>query len=201
VNPVMVPATRQLRRGKRERLVAAACSLIYRQGIDGTTLADIAEAADVPLGNVYYYFKTKDEILAAVVEARVAELRGALSALERAHRSPKARLKALLRFVASQGDSIAQFGCQYGALSTDLAKRTRGLDPDAARLMQALIEWAEVQFRAMGRSDASDLAMQFVAAYQGSAMVTNALGQPELMTRLGRRVERWINDLDREHTS
>src|SRR5271166_5138986 len=79
--------------GKRERLIAAACDLFYRQGIAGTTLAHIAEAAEVPLGNVYYYFKTKDDIVAAVVEARAEEIRSATEALQRRHGSPKARLK------------------------------------------------------------------------------------------------------------
>jgi AcrR family transcriptional regulator len=179
--------------------VDAACSLAYRQGIGRTTLADIAELADVPLGNVYYYFNTKDEIVAAVVEARVGELAAALLALDRAHRSPKARLKGLLRFVAAQGNSIAEFGCQYGSLCTDLVKRTGGADTDAARLMGTLVDWAEVQFRSMGRRDASDLAIQFVAAYQGSAVVTNALGQQELMARQARRVERWIDTVDSKH--
>jgi len=49
------------RPGKRDRLIAAAGETIYRQGVEATTIADIAEAADVPVGNVYYYFKTKDE--------------------------------------------------------------------------------------------------------------------------------------------
>ncbi len=42
---------------------------MYRQGATATTLADIAQAADVPLGNVYYYFKTKDDLIRAVVQA------------------------------------------------------------------------------------------------------------------------------------
>jgi TetR/AcrR family transcriptional repressor of nem operon len=41
--------------GKRERLVAAACQLFHQQGVEMTTLADIAQAADVPVGNIYYY--------------------------------------------------------------------------------------------------------------------------------------------------
>ena len=53
--------------GKRERLVGAACDLVYRLGAERTTLADIARAADVPLGNVYYYFRTKDDIFARAV--------------------------------------------------------------------------------------------------------------------------------------
>src|SRR5262245_15322142 len=152
--------------GKRERLVGAACDLIYRQGIDRTTLADIADAAQVPLGNVYYYFKTKDDIVAAVVQARLDELNSAFDALQGSHKAPKARLKALMGFVAGQGDSIAQYGCQYGSLCMDLVKRSDGADPLARAVMGALLDWAEQQFRAMGRRDAAALAVEFVAAYQ-----------------------------------
>ena len=47
---------------KRLRLVEAAMVLIHQQSFNLTTLADIAHKADVPLGNVYYYFKNKEEI-------------------------------------------------------------------------------------------------------------------------------------------
>src|SRR3984893_6872237 len=47
---------------KRSRLVSAAVDLAYQNGFGATSLADIAREAKVPLGNVYYYFKTKEEI-------------------------------------------------------------------------------------------------------------------------------------------
>jgi hypothetical protein len=56
------------REGKRERLVAAAKQMLHEHGVERTTLADIAAAADVPLGNVYNYFKTKDALVAAVID-------------------------------------------------------------------------------------------------------------------------------------
>ncbi len=49
--------------------------LAYRNGFSETSLADIAEAAHVPIGNVYYYFKTKEELGGAVVERRLAQFR------------------------------------------------------------------------------------------------------------------------------
>ena len=58
--------------GKRERLIEGARQLIYRQGVERTTLADLAAQTDVPVGNIYfycYYFKTKDDLLDAVVQA------------------------------------------------------------------------------------------------------------------------------------
>jgi AcrR family transcriptional regulator len=184
------------RPGKRERLVAAAGELVYRQGVARTTLADIARAADVPLGNVYYYFKAKDDIVGAVVQGHVDELASGVAALERRHRTPKARLRALVRVLAERRDVIARYGCPYGTLCTELVKRTDGPDPLAAPLMQVPLRWAERQFRAMGRRDAHDLAVELVASYQGSAVLSSALGEPELMTRQARRLERWIEALD-----
>ncbi len=61
--------------------------------------------------------------------------------------------------------------------------------------MQTLVDWTEQQFRAMGRRDARDLALELVIAYQGSALLTNALAQPDVMARQARRLEKWITAL------
>ena len=47
---------------KRSRLVGAAVGLAYQNGFGATSLADIAREAKVPLGNVYYYFKTRTRL-------------------------------------------------------------------------------------------------------------------------------------------
>jgi TetR/AcrR family transcriptional regulator, transcriptional repressor for nem operon len=188
-------ATAAARPHKRERLVAAARELIYRQGVARTTLADIAQEADVPLGNVYYYFKTKDDIVGAVVDNRAAQLVSTFAELERRHRRPRARLKALVAEFAERAEATAQFGCPYGTLSSELAKRAGGSDPLAAPLMQIQLDWVEDQLRGMGRRDAHDLAVELIAAYEGSTILASALGQPELMAQQSRRLQRWIDTL------
>jgi AcrR family transcriptional regulator len=182
--------------GKRERLVAAARDLMYRQGIAPTTLADIAHAADVPVGNVYYYFKTKDDIIDAVVRAHRERLETTLADIERRHRSPKARLKALVDVLAQSADETARYGCPHGTLCTELAKGADGPDPPAAPLMRIQLDWAERQFRALGRRDAHSDAVELIAAYEGTAVLMNALGKPELMAHQARRLRRWIETVD-----
>lgn len=56
------------RRRSRERLLRSAVDVISENGIDATTISDIAERADVGLGTVYYYFKSKDDLARAVME-------------------------------------------------------------------------------------------------------------------------------------
>jgi AcrR family transcriptional regulator len=184
------------RPGKRERLVEAARELVHRQGVARTTLADIAQAADVPLGNIYYYFKTKDDIIGAVLQTHALHIESALAELESRHRSPRARLKAFIRFLAERVDaSPPQYGCPYGTLSSELAKWADEPDPLVTPLMQMQLDWAERQFRAMGRRDGDDLAVELVASYEGSAVLTSTLGRPDLMARQARRLEKWIDTL------
>jgi AcrR family transcriptional regulator len=180
--------------GKRERLVAGAREVLHAQGVERTTLADIAEAADVPVGNVYYYFKTKDELVDAVVASHLDDVRGALQALE-VHRTPKARLKAFVRMLIQQADLMATHGCPQGSLCSELDKRDDSTDRQRSALLGAPIDWAEQQFRAMGRRDARDLAVGLIASYQGIAVITNTFRDPELVVREGKRLERWIDSL------
>jgi TetR/AcrR family transcriptional repressor of nem operon len=181
--------------GKRERLIAAGVQLLHQQGVEKTTLVDIAQAADVPPGNVYYYFKTKDEIVAAVLQAHVAHATSALAIIADRHRSPKARLKAFVSELASQGDVVAQYGCPHGSLSSELDKRPGSTDFALAELMQVPIGWAEEQFHALGRRDAHDLAISLLASYQGSALLSNTFRDPKILTRQARRLDRWIDTL------
>ncbi|HWC37204.1 MAG TPA: TetR/AcrR family transcriptional regulator [Acidimicrobiales bacterium] len=180
--------------GKRERLVAAARQIFHEHGVETTTLADIAHAADVPPGNVYYYFKAKDDLVDAVVDSHAQDVRAMLHSLER-HRTPKARLRALVHALTDQSDLAARSGCPLGSLCQELDKRHDGLDRSAVKLMQLQIDWAEQQFRLLGRRDARDLAVSMIATYQGISLLTNTFRDPELMVREGRRLERWIDSL------
>ena len=183
------------RPGKRERLVTAATQLLYEQGIERTTLADIAKAADVPAGNVYYYFKTKDDVIAAVIEAHVQQIRTTLAAIDARHRSPKSRLKALVREFTAQSEIVAQHGCPLGSLCSELGKRVKRPSFAAAELMRLPIEWAEEQFRSLGRRDAHDLATDLMAAYEGSALLANTMDDPGILSSSARRLNRWIDTL------
>ncbi|MGO9973530.1 MAG: TetR/AcrR family transcriptional regulator [Solirubrobacteraceae bacterium] len=186
------------RPGKRDRLVIGACDTIYRQGMEATTIAEIAEAADVPAGNVYYYFKSKDELVTAAIDAYAQESRERLSWLEQQHRTPRARLKELCRLLVSQPDRVARYGCPRGSLCSELEKQDSDLARACAELMHTPIVWIEQQFKAMGRRDARDLAFALLASYEGMALLANTFRDPELLVREGRRLERWIDSLARD---
>ena len=180
--------------GKRDRLIRSAAELLYRRGVDSPTLADIAHDADVPTGNVYYYFKTRDELVEAVIDARADEVRQLLASLDR-RSSPRARLKGLARAWAANEDDIATSGCPIGTLCSELNKRDRGLDQRAATLLSTVADWVADQFRQLGRSDARELAISMLATVQGAAVLASSLSDPKIITSQIRRLERWIDTL------
>ena len=72
------------RANNRTRLLQAAEKVTYRYGFDSAAIADIAKEAKVRLGNVYYYFKTKDAIGDAIIELRVSRFKRLLQELDKA---------------------------------------------------------------------------------------------------------------------
>jgi hypothetical protein len=106
-------------------------------------------------------------------------------------------LKALVALLVSRADDIAKYGCPHGSLCTELHKQLCGRDDDAgsSRLIETSVAWAEQQFKEMGRRDARDLAIQMIGRYQGSAVVSQALGDPSVLKKEVRRADRWIDAL------
>ena len=98
---------------KRSELIRAATLLLHEQGFQRTTLADVAGAADVPLGNVYYYFKSKEALAEAVIASHQAALRERFASWAAAHRDPRMRLRCLVRAPLDSADRIIQFGCPH----------------------------------------------------------------------------------------
>src|SRR5258708_28344464 len=98
----------------------------HQNGFEATSLADIAREAKVPLGNVYYYFKTKDEIGEAIVELRLAQLSAQRQRWDEAE-SPKDRLCACVQGVFENKDCFAQLGCSVGTVCSELHKAGRSV--------------------------------------------------------------------------
>ena len=180
--------------GKRERLIDSAKTLFHQQGVHPTTLAEVAAGADVPPGNVYYYFKTKEALVRAVVADYVGVAAAMLAELDRL-RSPASRLKALARSWLEVADTVADHGCPVGSLCAELNRCDGALSTAGAEILGRITTWAEAQFRQLGRHDAPGLAMALVSGIQGSALLANTFRDATIMARQARYLEKWIDSI------
>lgn len=182
----------------RERIVEAAQGLIYVQGYHETSFTDIARAADIPRGNFYHYFKTKDAILRSVIDRWLQTLRRFLTDLEGREHDPRKRILGLVRLPVEHAEALLNYGCPYGSLNVELGKRrpdeVDSADPSV--LLRYPVEWLEVQFRGMGRDDDGYLlALQTLGRLQGAAVMCNALGSRDYLDYEVSALEEWIQQL------
>ena len=180
---------------KRTRLIETAMKLAHRNGFRETSLADIAEAAHVPVGNVYYYFKTKEELGEAVVEQRLAQFRKFRKEMDRLS-SPKERLFAFVESIRRNREQLAREGCPLGGLCSELRKEGGALAKKSAALFTEPMGWLEEQFWAAGHEeDARELSVHLFAAFQGLAAVAHAANDPDLVVMEVKRLKDWIGTL------
>jgi AcrR family transcriptional regulator len=61
---------------KRDEIVAAARQLFVEEGYEATSISRLAGAAGVAANTIYWYFKDKDEVLVAVLDAELSARMG-----------------------------------------------------------------------------------------------------------------------------
>ena len=159
----------------RDHIVAAADRLFYQQGYEHTSFSNIADAVRISRGNFYYHFKTKDEILDAVINVRLANTRKMLEQWEIKGKHPADRIRSFIHILIANRAKIKRYGCPVGTLCTELAKLNHASQTEANELFTLFRTWLRRQFTLLGRkADADALAMHLLARSQGVAMLANA---------------------------
>lgn len=159
----------------RERIVGEADRLFYEQGFDHTSFADIADAVRISRGNFYHHFKTKDDILGAVIVKRLAKTEAMLRAWEADGTGPEARLQSFIEILLVNKTAIMKFGCPVGTLCGELAKLNHDAQDDAGAIFTLFRNWLRRQFVLAGHEAEADAwAMHLLARSQGVATMANA---------------------------
>ena len=175
---------------KRERLIRAAAECFREGGLRATTIKIIAERANVPIGNVYYYFKTKEDFATAVV-ASLAMSSAADQALWDAL-DPKEALFAYVRSALASPASLSSHGGALESLVFDLARESSPALADARALVAAEEEFVRRNFaRLAEQSESPDsssrLARWLVTLVRGARTHVWLMGDAGLVAAL--RVE------------
>jgi AcrR family transcriptional regulator len=177
----------------RDHIVAAADGLFYRQGFEHTSFSDIADVVQISRGNFYYHFKSKDQILDAVIAARLAGTRTMLEHWEIEGRSPEDRIQTFIDILIANRADIKRYGCPVGTLCGELAKLNHASHADANKLFTLFRTWLRRQFTLLGRkADADELAMHLLALSQGVATLANTFHDEKFIRQEVQRMRDWL---------
>ncbi len=179
-------------RTTRDRIVEAADRLFYRQGYEHTSFSDIADAVQISRGNFYHHFKTKDEILDAVINARLASTRAMLERWEIEGKDPADRIGSFINILIANRSDIKRYGCPVGTLCSELAKLGHIRQGEANKLFTLFRTWLRAQFTLLGRADADALAMHLLARSQGIATLASSFRDEAFIGQEVRQLKDWL---------
>jgi len=162
----------------RERILATADELFYREGIHATGVDTVVERSGVSKTSLYRVFRSKDELIAAFATERDRSFWAWWDRVEAQHAAdPRALLEALLLGIAKRIAHSAYRGCPFLNLATELP------DPDHPGRVVARDNKDEMRKRlativaGLGVSDPDRVASQMALLING-AMVTGLLAVP-----------------------
>ena len=180
----------------RQRIVEAANRLFYHKGYNQTSFSDVVEAANVPRGNIYYYFKTKDEILESAIRYRLERIAQMLETWSGTYRTPIDRLHRFIDILSNSSDAIMRYGCPMGTLNTELGKDQAALQEQAENLFKIFESWLSDQFAELGYAGrARELAFRLMARGQGISVMAHVHSDPAFLQREKERLTHWVDQL------
>ncbi|AKJ31267.1 transcriptional regulator [Caldimonas brevitalea] len=168
--------------------------MFYERGYEHTSFADIAAEVGLSRGNFYYHFKTKDEILDAVIERRRGNTNAMLDTWAVEADTPVERIRRFIQMMVMNGARIRKHGCPVGSLCTELAKLEHPALPRASVLFTLFREWLGSQFALLGAGHEADkLAMHLLARSQGIATLANAFDDERFIHQEVEQLLKWLH--------
>ena len=172
--------------GNRERILVAAARLFHERGFQPTSLGDITVESGVCRSNLYYHFKSKEELGLAVLDFIAERFRERMieGTLRDERRPARQRLEQFLTAVTEGLEADAcRRGCPFGNLAAELAG---GHPKFRERLSDVFRRWEDAVVVCLNDGvragefrrdlDVGRLATALVSQFEGAVLLSKAYG-------------------------
>ncbi|TDH37764.1 TetR/AcrR family transcriptional regulator [Pseudohoeflea suaedae] len=176
---------------RREAIAAAAADLFWRCSFAGSSIGDIARAAGVPQGNMFYYYKTKADIALAVADIFLSETSALVAEAANVSTEAEERCRFLLRRLQQSNRSRMERGCPISLAVRDFRDGAPDASARAAESFTRLMEFLAGEFGRSGQrpSQALSHARSLIAEWQGGIALAHAFSDMTILAESFRRMD------------
>ncbi|MFJ8112686.1 TetR/AcrR family transcriptional regulator [Streptomyces sp. NPDC096132] len=156
------------KRSSRDRLLDAASSLTYLEGVN-IGIEALCKAAGVSKRSMYQLFDSKDELLAASLRQRGPAYAAALLPAADDGRPPRERILHVFEQLEEQAAAPSYRGCPYLAAQIELKDAEHPASRVARQAKQALADFFHAEAVRGGATDPDLLARQLIMVFDGAS--------------------------------
>src|SRR5688572_1233837 len=136
----------------KQRLLEAAMDLIWTRSYGAVSVDDICERAGVKKGSFYYFFKSKDELVAAALDAKWEEIRPAYDRMFSASKPALERLRDAFEYAYDRQKELAEkhgcvLGCPFSSIGTEVIAADKTVREAVHRMMKGKQRYFESALR------------------------------------------------------
>jgi len=179
----------------REKILNSAYKLFYKQGFNGTSIDDILKDAQLNKGSLYHIFKSKKEVLLAVIEEKIAPI-----LTEEDFKIIQVESKPL-HFLEQKLLDVAFFDFKHGCPLNNLVQEMSPVDEDVAKALLKIYNNLEYYYflalrdENINEKEKKSLAKMMVATVEGAIMAAKAAQDKEPYILI---VQQLFKNLDKE---
>ncbi len=170
---------------RRDDLVETALRLFYTSGFNATGIDKILAEAGVAKMTLYKHFRSKEELILAVLNRRDEQFRNWLMGeMEKASTDPRERLLAMFDALESwfRGQAFKGLGfngCAFINASSEFGEQQHPAHRTSAEHKQRIVDYLERLSREAGAADPHELAERLALLKEGAIVTAHVRGMPE----------------------
>ena len=180
----------------RERIIEAANRLFYTKGFNQTSVSDVADSVGITKGNLHYHFKSKEELLEAIINFRKTSINEMLEQWNDEFPEAKAKLKRFVQMLLNEEKDIIRYGCPMGSLNAELGKFQPTLQANSKEMFDLFQHWLEVVFKQLDSKKSKARSRHLLAMGQGASMMSYVYSDAKILKDECRLMNEWIDALN-----
>lgn len=180
---------------RREHIVEVANNLFHAKGYNQTSISDIANQLGITKGNLQYHFRSKEDLLQAVIDYRMENMGDFLQRCRNENPEPRDRLKRIVQMLLDEKEGLITSGCTIGSINVELGKCQKPLQQKSLQMFNQLGGWIEQAFTDLGKDNAKTLTMHMLSMIQGAALMSYAYHDGKILQRECGFIDQWIDEI------
>ena len=180
---------------KRDQLIDAALELFSRDGFHATGIDKILSVSGVAKMTLYNHFKSKDELILAVLRRRDETFRNwFMRTVEAAAELPRDRLLAVFDVLEQWIRQEGFCGCTFINASAEFGERGDAIHGSCAEHKRLVLDYIEKLTAAAGARDPAELAFTLNLLAEGAIVSAQVMGTKDAANRAKRAAEILIQE-------